>query len=76
MTSPYDTMTRLSPTQRYVYNILEARGSGACRRDFAAFDVWEVSNRISEIEARLNITINRAKCTVHQHRHRVVRYSL
>lgn len=67
---------KLTETQWCVLAILEARPGGVCRRDFAAFDVWEVSNRISEIEQRLGITISRAKCTTHQHRHRVVRYSL
>lgn len=69
-------LDKLTVTQAFVYSILWGRPNGACRRDFALYDVWEVSNRISEIEARLNITINRARCTVHQHRHRVVRYSL
>lgn len=73
MTSPYD---KLTPTQRYVYDLLLARPDGVCRRTFAMHDVYEVSNRISEIEQRLSITIERERCTRHGHRHRVVRYSL
>lgn len=66
----------LTETQRFVFDILHGRPGGACRREFALFDVWEVSNRISEIEARLGITIQRSRCVQHPHRHRVVRYSL
>jgi len=72
--SPYESLT---PTQRAVYGILDANPySGACRRDFAMHDIWELSNRISEIEQRLGITIHRERCRVHDHRHRVVRYRL
>lgn len=66
----------LTPTQMVVYRILWGRPEGACRRTFAMHDVWEVANRISEIEDRLGITIRRERCTVHNHRHRVVRYKL
>lgn len=64
----------LSPTQHLVWSLLKQHSR--CRRDFAGFDVWEVANRISEIEDRLGIVISRERCTVHNHRHRVVRYSL
>lgn len=64
----------LSPTQRYVYDLLK-RGP-RCRLDFAAADVWEVSNRITEVEERMGIVINRDRCGIHAHRHPVTRYSL
>lgn len=64
----------LTPTQHLVWSLLKQHSR--CRRDFAQFDLWEISNRISEIEGRLGITINRDRCTTHNHRHRVVRYSL
>lgn len=71
-----DTRKPLTPGQRAVYGILYGRPNGACRRDFALFDIWEVSNRISEIESRLGISIQRERCTAHSHRHRVTRYKL
>ena len=71
-----EAIDSLTPTQRRVYGILYGAPQGACRRDFAQFDVWEISNRISEIEGRLGITISRERCRKHDHRHRVVRYSL
>ena len=71
-----EAIDSLTPTQRRVYGILYGAPQGACRRDFAQFDVWEVSNRISEIEDRLRITITRDRCVKHDHRNRVVRYSL
>lgn len=71
---PYD---RLTPTQSYVYALLDGRPlDGLCRRDFALHDVYEVSNRISEIEQRLGIEIERERCRIHKHRHRVIRYRL
>lgn len=73
MTNPYKLLT---PVQRYVYDLLLGIPDGVCRRTFALNDVYEVANRIAEIEARLGITINRERCTSHDHRHRVVRYSL
>lgn len=66
----------LSPTQRAVWELLMARPDGMCRRDFSAHDVWEVSNRISEIEAKLRVEIARERCWKHLHRHRVVLYRL
>lgn len=71
-----DPEAALTPTQHYVWSILHGRPGGACRRDFADFDVFEVSNRISEIEQRLGITIQRAPCEAHSHRRRIIRYSL
>lgn len=74
-----DPYTALTPTQLFVWRLLlyaRQDGRGMCRRSFALQDVYEVSNRISEIEQRLGITIERERCTVHDHRHRVVRYKL
>jgi hypothetical protein len=72
--APYDLLT---PTQRHVYALLSGRIlDGLCRRDFALHDIYEVSNRISEIEQRLGITIERDRCHVHQHRNRIIRYRL
>ena len=71
-----EAISNLTPTQKRVYGILYGAPQGACRRDFAQFDVWEVSNRIAEIEDRLRIDITRTRCTKHDHRNRVVRYSL
>ena len=65
MTSPDADLT---PTQRVVYDVLRHHPYGACRRTFAEADVYEVANRISEIETRLGITIERGPCTAHQHR--------
>lgn len=73
--SPYDQLT---PLQRLIYAYLWGRAmDGACRRDFAAdLDVYEVSNRIGEIEARLGITIERERCRIHKHRTAFTRYRL
>ena len=65
----------LTGAQAVVWSLV-SRPGGACRRDLALVDVWELSNRISEIEDRLGIEIRRGRCVVHQHRHRVVRYSV
>lgn len=72
---PYDQLT---PLQRLIYAYLVGRPmDGACRRDFAAdLDVFEVSNRISEIEDRLGIVIERERCRIHKHRVAFVRYRL
>lgn len=72
---PYDRLTDL---QGLIYAYLLARPfDGACRRDFAAdLDVYEISNRIGEIEARLGITIERERCRIHKHRTAFVRYRL
>lgn len=67
---------RLTPTQRAVYGMLSAYPDGVCRRDFAEVDVWEVSNRIGEIESRLGITIHRDRCKKHNHRRPVTLYRL
>lgn len=67
---------KLTETQRYVYTLLLVNREGMCRLDFAHADVWEVSNRISEIEQRIGVEISRDRCTLHHHRHRVVRYSV
>lgn len=67
---------RLTPTQDAVYWLLRGHPEGMCRRDFASHDIWELSNRISEIEERVGIDIVRERCVDHPHRHRVVRYSL
>lgn len=65
MTSP-DAL--LTPTQRIVYDVLRHHPYGACRRVFADHDIYEVANRITEIERRLNITIERGPCQAHEHR--------
>lgn len=65
---------KLTPTQRYVYSLLLVNREGLCRLDFAHADVWEVSNRIGEIEDRLGITIERGRCTKHNHRRPVTLY--
>lgn len=65
----------LTPTQAAVWVILRRPG-GACRLEFALEDVWEVSNRVAEVEQRLGVEVRRERCTSHDHRHRVVRYSL
>lgn len=71
--NPYD---RLTAGQAAVYSLLDGRPDGLCRRDFAQHDIFEVANRIAEIETRLGIQIGRERCTVHHHRRRIVRYSL
>lgn len=68
------TADKLTETQRYVYSLLLVNREGMCRLDFAHADVWEVSNRIGEIEDRLGITIERGRCTKHNHRHAVTLY--
>lgn len=74
MTAP---LRPLTPTQTAVYEILLARPyEGACRRTMATFDIFEVSNRISEIEDRLGITIRRDRCTLHAHRRPFTRYRI
>lgn len=65
----------LTPTQAAVWVILRRPG-GACRLEFALEDVWEVSNRVAEVEQRLGVEVTREKCVKHNHRHPVVRYSL
>lgn len=70
-------LSRLTATQRAVYDILALRyPDGACRRTFALSDIWEVSNRISEIESRLGIDIERDRCKRHEHRRPVTLYRL
>ena len=69
----------LTPTQRAVYALLDQyRISGQCRRDFAHADIYEVSNRIGEIEQRLGVSISREPCRqqTHRHRRRILAYSL
>lgn len=68
----------LTPLQAAIFDYMNARPyDGACRRDFALdLDVYEVANRIAEIEARLGIKVGRDRCTAHGHRVRFVRYSL
>jgi hypothetical protein len=74
MTTEKDVLT---PTQRIVYEVLRHHPYGACRRIFAENDVWEVANRISEIEQRMGITIDRESCGAHPHpRGMVVSYRL
>jgi hypothetical protein len=63
----------LSPTQALVWWLV-TRPGGACRQDAARYDVWELANRITEVEERLGVTIDRQRCVVHNHRHRVTRY--
>ena len=67
---------KLTETQRYVYSLLLVNREGMCRLDFAHADVWEVSNRIGEIEDRLGITIERERCRKHNHRHAVTLYRI
>lgn len=70
-------LSRLTPTQRAVYSILARHHyDGACRRTFAMHDIWEVSNRIGEIESRLGIEIERSRCNKHDHRRPVTLYRL
>lgn len=73
----YD-LSALTPTQAAVYLILAGRPyDGACRRDFALeYEIYEVSNRIGEVERRLGITIERARCRKHAHRRPVTLYRL
>lgn len=71
--NPYD---RLTAGQRAVYALLDGNPAGLCRRDFAQHDIFEVANRITEIEDRLGIKIGRERCTAHYHRRRIVRYML
>lgn len=74
MTNYIEAKAYLTPTQRGVYAMLRAYPDGVCRRDFAEVDVWEVSNRIGEIETRLGITIQRDRCKKHNHRRPVTLY--
>lgn len=71
-----DQLRNLTPTQKGVWGMLSAYPDGVCRRDFAEVDIWEVSNRISEIEARLGVSIIRDKCERHGHRNPVVLYRI
>ena len=64
MTADKDVLT---PTQRIVYEVLRHHPYGACRRIFADHDIYEVANRISEIERRLGIVIDREPCRSHPH---------
>ena len=71
---PYSALT---PTQQAIYSYLVGRPlDGACRRDFAGIDVYEVANRITEIERRLGIVVERERCRIHRHRRPFVRYRL
>lgn len=65
MTTPDAVLT---PTQRVVYDVLRHHPYGACRKVFADVDVYEVANRITEIEHRLGIVIDRGPCEAHEHR--------
>jgi hypothetical protein len=56
----------LTPTQRIVYEVLRHHPYGACRRIFSEHYVWEVSNRITEIERRMDIVIDREPCPAHE----------
>lgn len=67
------TAEKLTDGQRYVYTLLLVNRA-MCRLDFAHADVWEVSNRIGEIESRLGITIERDRCKKHAHRRPVTLY--
>ena len=70
------TTAPLTPTQNAVYSILRTHPDGVCRRVFAQFDIFEVANRISEIEQRLGITIERDVCRRHAHKQRFTLYRL
>ena len=72
---PGATEGLLTPTQRAVWELLK-RPEGICRRTAAMADVFELANRISEIEDRLGIKLERDRCRLHDHRHHLTRYRI
>lgn len=58
-----------------VLNLLMAYPDGLCRRDFANEDIFELSNRIGELQADGWI-IHKSRCEKHHHRQRFTLYSI
>lgn len=58
-----------------VLNLLLAYPDGLCRRDFAQHDIYELSNRIGELEAD-GWVVHKGKCERHRHRHQFTLYKL
>lgn len=58
-----------------VLNLLRYHPDGLCRRDFANQDIYELSNRIGELEDD-GWVIEKGKCERHNHRHPFTLYSL
>lgn len=58
-----------------VLHYLQAYPDGRCRRDFALIDIYELSNRIGELEAD-GWVIQKGKCERHNHRHPFTLYKL
>lgn len=67
----------LTPAQVRVYLLLAGRTDGVCRREFAAWaDIYEVSARIGEMQAKGVAISTTDRCDKHQHRHRFTLYKL
>lgn len=58
-----------------VWHELMAHPEGLCRRDFAQMDVYELSNRIGELE-KDGWIIWKGKCERHHHRHPFTLYKI
>jgi hypothetical protein len=64
-----------STVKAAVLHYLQAHPEGRCRRDFASIDIYELANRIGELEADGWI-IGKGKCERHNHRHPFTLYQL
>lgn len=58
-----------------VLHLLQTHPDGMCRRDFAAEDIFELSNRIGELEVD-GWLILKGRCDKHQHRHPFTLYQI
>lgn len=58
-----------------VLHLLQSRPEGMCRRDFANEDIYELSNRIGELQAD-GWVILKGRCQRHNHRQKFTLYSL
>lgn len=69
------TRPKAGTVKAAVLNLLRAYPDGLCRRDFANHDIYEVANRIGELQRDGWIIVNRP-CKRHAHKHRLVEYYL
>lgn len=67
----------LTPVQSRVFALMAYRPEGACRRDFVTYaDIYEVSARIGEMQAKGVAISTTDRCDKHRHRHRFTLYKL